>query len=46
MTLALESEIKPLFVFVFILTAISTCTTGLKELYDTSDYTSTVQISN
>ena len=33
-------------VFVFILRAISPCTTGLKTLYDPSDCTSTVQLSN
>ena len=33
-------------VFVFILNAISPCTTGLKVLFDPSDCTSTVQLSN
>ena len=32
-------------VFVFILRAISPCTTGLKALYDPFDCTSTVQLS-
>ena len=33
-------------VFVFILCAISPCTTGLKELHDPFDCTSTAQLSN
>ena len=45
LTVSSGNSINFIIVFVFILSAISLCTTGLKALYDPSDCTSTVQLS-